>query len=144
MGRQMAKGRNQCTDSSPRLADEAGISRKEWKMMIHNTPCADRRGIVRQRCSLPVEFEAAEAGVVTLWQGLARDISERGLGVTASRRYEPGKLVTLSIGQDSPLVVPARVVKVRPQPCGGWLLGFRFLRELNLGELETCLETSVD
>jgi hypothetical protein len=115
----------------------AAEQRKNNNMETRN----ERRQTLRRRCHLPVALDTIASSAMR--PGLVRDISETGLGVAVGRRYEPGTMIGLRIGEeDSQLTVLARVAQVIPMPNGEWLLGCRFLSEVDPDEIQSLLDQS--
>jgi PilZ domain-containing protein len=102
---------------------------------------AERRKTIRRHCELPVSVETIEIVGNYSWHGHSQDISSYGVCLILSRRYEPGTLVAINIGNnDSPVTLLARVTWVQSLPNGDWVLGCRFSSEVEEGEIRSLLE----
>lgn len=76
------------------------------------------------------------------WEAVVRDISQSGLGLLVSRRFEPGAILAVELprtGEATPHLVLARVVRVSPHGEGHWLVGCRMVHPLSRDEVRTLL-----
>jgi hypothetical protein len=75
------------------------------------------------------------------WLGKVRDISPAGIGLSMSRRFDPGvELVAeLSVKPDASLLLPVRVVHATPHEKEQWIIGCEFIFPLSQEELQICL-----
>jgi hypothetical protein len=75
------------------------------------------------------------------WSGKVRDISPAGIGLSMSRRFEPGLelVVELSVKPDASVLLPVRVVHATPDQKGLWIIGCEFIFPLGQEELQICL-----
>jgi hypothetical protein len=81
------------------------------------------------------------------WLGKVRDVSPGGIGISTSRRFEPGAelVAELSVKPDATLLLPVRVVHATPDRNGLWIIGCQFIFPLSQEELEICLrQKSID
>ena len=72
------------------------------------------------------------------WVGQAINLSEAGLCLELSRRFEQGALllVDLQSEQCEPRSVIVRVVWIKSQPPGGWRMGCKFTQPLCESEIQ--------
>jgi hypothetical protein len=75
------------------------------------------------------------------WLGKVRDVSRAGIGLSISRRFEPGVelIVELSAKPSGVLNIPVRVVHATPDKKGLWILGCEFIFPLRQEELHTLI-----
>jgi hypothetical protein len=75
------------------------------------------------------------------WLGKVRDISPAGIGLSMSRRFEPGAelIAELSVKRDASLLLPVRVIHATPDEKGQWIIGCEFIFPLSEEELQICL-----
>jgi hypothetical protein len=74
----------------------------------------------------------------TSWPARVRDISRGGVALILRRRFEPGAVLTMELEDPAGAVsrsVFARVIHVRPDEAGTWMLGCAFTGELSDDEL---------
>jgi PilZ domain len=78
----------------------------------------------------------------TAWMGRVRDVSPVGIGLSMSRRFEPGSalIVELATGPDGVLGLPARVVHATLEKNGRWIIGCAFATPLSQVELQRLFE----
>jgi hypothetical protein len=78
-----------------------------------------------------------------IWMmGRIRELSETGLSLHIGRRFDRGDVVSIEPIQgmtDSARVIQARVIHVRQDRKGGWVLGCQFTQPLSADELKTLL-----
>ena len=102
---------------------------------LPRSPCAERRRVERYpsdqeaSCHPASSLESAPAQV--------KDVSTRGIGLVSPRRFAPGAIVVLELGETAPYPVNtlARVVRVVALPGGGWHAGCVFLSEVGEEEV---------
>ncbi len=98
-------------------------------------PTEDRRQAVRYSstqegsCRTPTSNETTAVKI--------RDISRRGIGLLASRRFEVGTTLVINIGEaeTNPVTLFARVARLARQPDGQWLAGCALVGDLSDDEL---------
>jgi PilZ domain len=75
------------------------------------------------------------------WLGKVRDVSPAGIGLSMSRRFDPGAelIAELSVKPAATLLLPVRVVHATPDKKGLWIIGCEFIFPLSEEELQTCL-----
>ena len=107
-------------------------------------PTAERDCRVSERfeCDVPVSCQPPSGwgGREIKWQARVRDVSSGGLGLVLQRRFERGAglAIDLPATDDSPAcTILARVMNVRSERGGTWLLGCAFLSPLSEEELLT-------
>src|SRR5947207_14623946 len=89
----------------------------------------------RLACELPSSCQPA-SGITSKesrWAATIRDISLGGAKLNLRRRFEPGTGLAIELpgtGNGEAYTVLARVVHVRAQSDGTWLLGCRFISQL--------------
>jgi serine/threonine protein kinase len=110
----------------------------------------DRRGCVRYSLGVGTVgtintsvFDAtAQPDSQEVWPLVVQDVSATGIGILLARRCEPGTELSVEVpmGPDQPnWTLPARVVRVRKDNFGHWMLGCVFLEPLNDEELAALL-----
>lgn len=106
----------------------------------------DCRVYERQPCDIPARCHPAslldmkEAG----WDGAITDISQGGVRLSLSRRFERGTALALELpGDDArePTVVFVKVVHIKSGQAGTWLLGCQFISELSSDEIQRLLQS---
>jgi hypothetical protein len=76
------------------------------------------------------------------WEATIRDISQQGIGLILSRRFEPGVILVVEMPRPmeaSTHLILARVVRVVEQDSGGWLVGCALVNPLTGEELRALL-----
>jgi hypothetical protein len=76
------------------------------------------------------------------WEATIRDISQQGIGLVLSRRFEPGVILVVEVPRPteaSTHLVLARVVRVVEQDNGRWLVGCVLVNPLTREELRSLL-----
>ena len=105
----------------------------------------ERRAWLRIPCEQDVVCHAVTSGPQgepeLACLGKVRDISPAGIGLTMSRRVEPGTelVAELSVKPDASLLLPARVVHATPHKAGLWIIGCEFIFPLSEEDLQICL-----
>jgi PilZ domain len=78
------------------------------------------------------------------WSATARDISQGGIRLQISRRYEPGATLAVELpakaGKET-CVFFAKVIHVRPEKTGLWMHGCQFVSPLSQDELKRLFGT---
>jgi hypothetical protein len=108
-------------------------------MTVLNDPHAERRVWLRFAANLNVRCEPvgeqAESGVYAVIGNLSRG----GIQIIASRRFEPGSILSVELpasnGQPA-LAALACVVRAQPHGESDWAMGCRFASELNDEQLQ--------
>ena len=98
---------------------------------------AERRHHARHRCTVEATSHPLEAAESIAWGAVVRDISAGGVGLTLCFPFRPGTYLALDVkrkdGTSRSLL--ARVVHVRDQADGSWLLGCEFVKPLDETEI---------
>ncbi|HZT81992.1 MAG TPA: PilZ domain-containing protein [Gemmataceae bacterium] len=103
---------------------------------------AERRATVRYETDLLGACRPLTARLDKPAEATVRDLSAGGIGLLATRRFEPAALVAVEVfphGDASPALLVARVVHATPWDDGRWLLGCQFVRPLGDDELRDLL-----
>jgi PilZ domain len=99
----------------------------------------ERRAWVRfpssqQASCRPMSLTTEELG----WQGEIRDVSQGGIALVLSRRFEPGAVLMVELsskaGESGRQIV--RVVHATPETNGRWIVGCAFVNTLSEEELQ--------
>ena len=79
------------------------------------------------------------------WLGKVQNVSPAGIGLSMSRRFEPGAelIVEVSTNADETFSLPVRVVHATADKKGGWIIGCRFIFQLTEKKLRTLLRSAV-
>lgn len=99
---------------------------------------AERRAAVRYSCNRETTCRSITASTDISWPAEVLDISRGGLGLLLDRRFEQGTLLDVDVQTANPhsaRTLLVRVVNVRKQGVGQWILGCAFADELSDGEL---------
>jgi hypothetical protein len=120
---------------------EAGMSKPAISVeedFVEGFSAQERRAVVRFRSSLEAPCRPVSDDAVGGWLAEVRDVSALGVGLALRQPVQPGSLLEIDLacathGQMRP--VPARVVHLVPDPCGAWMIGCAFVRELDAGTL---------
>ena len=98
----------------------------------------DRRNSARFSCKL--EAACRPVAMTANWSGKTADISADGVGLVLSRRFEPGTILSISLGgqQDSAYMPLARVRRVTSVGTF-WRVGCTWTDELTTDELHGLL-----
>jgi hypothetical protein len=103
----------------------------------------ERRAHVSYSCGQEAFFQPAPQPLSDLWwQADVRNISLGGVALATRRRFEPGAILDIELaGPDGEPVrtLLARVVRVREQEDGLWLIGCRFIGRLGEEEFQALL-----
>ena len=78
------------------------------------------------------------------WNAAINDISQGGVRLSLSRRFERGTALALELpGDDArePTVVFVKVVHIKTEEPGVWLLGCQFISELSSDEIQRLLQS---
>jgi PilZ domain len=100
----------------------------------------------RLNCELPGFCKpASEMGAEeSRWSATVRDISQGGVRLQITRRYEPGASLAIELptmmGQDN-FTFFVKVIHVRPEQAGLWVHGCQFISPLSQDELKRLLGT---
>jgi len=100
---------------------------------------AERRRAPRFPADLETNCRPALARDGVSWPGRVLDISQNGIALVMSRRFEPGSLLTMDLEDHERTVsrsVFARVIHVRALDAGGWRHGCAFTSALSDDELQ--------
>ena len=103
----------------------------------------ERRARVRYPSQQRTLCQADSAQTHDLWlMGRIRELSESGLSLHMARRFDAGDVISIEPIQgmaDSARVIQARVIHVRQDSKGGWVLGCQFTEPLSADELKALL-----
>jgi hypothetical protein len=90
-------------------------------------------------CKPPIKPPHGEPEVS--WLGQVRDVSPVGIGLSMSRRFEPGAelIIELSTKNDETLKLPVWVAHATPDEQGHWIIGCEFIFPLSQEELQRFL-----
>jgi serine/threonine protein kinase len=102
----------------------------------------NRRATLRYPANLESDFRPLRGAKKATWRAKVRDVSARGVGLLANRRFEPGTVLIVEIkdaqgGTDRMLLV--RVVRVVEESLRKWVLGCEQCRELGTDEVQAML-----
>jgi hypothetical protein len=102
----------------------------------------DARASERFPCALETTCQPPSAWGQDPWPATIRNISTGGLNLSMHRRFERGSGLAIELPGDdgTTSTVLAKVVFVRPDPEGGWLLGCCFISELSEEEVQAVLQ----
>ncbi len=79
------------------------------------------------------------------WSAQVRDISQGGLGLSLSRRFEPKTILIVELpsgGEGFTRLLPVKVVHTRADGPGRWIVGCTFASRLSEAELQAVLQDS--
>lgn len=98
----------------------------------------DRRAWVRFTCDLEVACAPTEEDPEILWPARVVNVSQGGVGLLLSRRFEPDTLLQVEVqipqkGFSRPMIV--QVKHVTGHNYGGWLMGCSFTQPLDEDEV---------
>jgi hypothetical protein len=105
----------------------------------------ERRVWIRYPCEIKSSCRPLLSDGEIVWAGKASNISCGGIALAAERRFERNTLLTLEMkhpGEGRSWSTIVRVVRVTPNPVGGWLLGCSFASTISDEEMQELL-TSV-
>jgi PilZ domain len=90
-------------------------------------------------CKPPIRPPRGEPEVA--WLGNVRDVSVAGIGLSMSRRFEPGAelIVEVFAGVDGTVNFPVCVIHATPEEKGRWIIGCEFVFPLSEKELQNFL-----
>jgi hypothetical protein len=102
----------------------------------------EARSAERFPCALETTCQPPSAWGQDPWPATIRNISTGGLSLSMHRRFERGSGLAIELPADdgTTSTVLAKVVFVRPDPEGGWLLGCSFISELSEEEVRSVLQ----
>ena len=103
-------------------------------------PGVDCRVYERQSCELPATCQPASAREMReqRWTATIVDISQGGVRIHVTRRFERGTPLAIELpsdGANESSVVFAKVVHVRAEENGQWALGCKFISDLDEDEV---------
>jgi hypothetical protein len=100
---------------------------------IKHRPKSDRRASVRipENGQIWCEPKSASGTLKsdTAWLGRVRDISTAGIGLSISRRFEPGAELIIELSVK--LHLPVRVIHATLEKKGRWIIGCAFASPLS-------------
>jgi hypothetical protein len=105
-------------------------------------PEIERRAAVRYACDRPLSCHPAASGAGESWDARALNISTLGIGLLATRSFEPNTSLTIDLMDDQDDLsysVETRVVRSVPLVGGLWLTGCAFAQPLTQEEVERLL-----
>jgi hypothetical protein len=104
---------------------------------------SERRSDVRQQCYLETYCQPAASRPDDLWWlAMIQDVSQTGLAMLSTRRFEPDAMVTIELRGPSGQFIctsPARVVHIRKRSEGGWHIGCVFATRLSEHQLQVLI-----
>jgi len=119
-----------------------------WQRLWARSPApegvGERRAAERFACTLVTRCKPVNRADENTWRARFRDISLSGISLVVKRRFEAGTLLHVDISGavgDAPSDLWARVVHVRAERGGVWLLGCALARHLGEDELRALLAT---
>lgn len=107
-------------------------------------PLVERRVYLRYDCEIPTTCQPASVQEMKerRWDGAMCDLSKGGVRVRLTRRFEKGTPLALELpgdGTREPSVCFVKVVHVKRDADGAWMLGCEFLSELSDDEMQRLL-----
>jgi PilZ domain len=88
---------------------------------------SDRRSDVRRQCCREAYCQPGSTRPDNLWWlAMIQDVSQTGLEMLSTRRYEPDAVMTIRLRGPTGRFIctgPARVVHIRKRSEGGWHIG---------------------
>ncbi|MCC6418541.1 MAG: PilZ domain-containing protein [Gemmataceae bacterium] len=101
----------------------------------------DRRATVRHACNLEGLSRPVEQPDAICWGATVRDLSCGGLGLVVGYPFRAGTFLAIDLRttQGAPRTFLTRIVHVRDQADGTWLVGCEFARPLAPGQLDELL-----
>lgn len=103
----------------------------------------ERRAHVRYAPAPETVCQLTAGGNCNVWWASVLDISASGIGLTVARRFEPGTLLAIGVenrAREFSHMLVARVVHVRKDTAGRYLIGAKFINPLGEGELQALLQ----
>jgi hypothetical protein len=103
---------------------------------------AERRAWVRFPCDLETACQPLAGTHGLQWPGKICNLSRGGVALALARRFEVGTVLAIDVqgkAAESVTSVLARVVHVKLQSDGGWLLGCAFTKPLSEDDLKMLL-----
>jgi hypothetical protein len=100
---------------------------------------ADRRDSIRHPCDWVAFCKPCVVKGEPNWEAQAHDVSQSGIRLVASRRFEPGTLLFIDVrgrGDEAARRLTASVVYVRGGKSGQWTLGCKFVSPLDYDDVE--------
>jgi hypothetical protein len=100
----------------------------------------------RKTCSLPTTCKPASvtASDEIRWEATICDISQGGVRLHLPRRFEKGTGLAIELpgdGEHEPSVVFVKVIHLRRNNAGGWMLGCKFVSDLSEEEVNRLLSS---
>jgi len=98
----------------------------------------DRRRAPRVAVSIGAACRPAERSAEVAWRGSLVNISETGMCLELARKFEPGALLSISLGgkKHRRRSLLARVMWVKRAESGRWFHGCRYDQPLRDGEIQ--------
>jgi hypothetical protein len=110
----------------------------------------ERRSQTRHPVDLRISCKSVDLTTRAPWSGECRDLSQFGVRLVMSRRFEPRTLLLIELQDDEHCLVRslmARVVWTEKDPCQRWHIGCTLLHELHEEDLASlrreCRNTAV-
>jgi hypothetical protein len=107
-----------------------------------NAPAVDRRAHIRYAPAPDTTCQLTAGGNNSVWWASVLDISTGGIGLVASRRFEPGTLLAIGVenkNREFSHMLVARVIHVRKESASRYVLGAKFISPLGDDELHALL-----
>jgi len=105
---------------------------------------SERRGDERHPCGLPTSGRQLGRPDDESWTARIRDVSQSGLGLALATPFKQGTVLAINVAGDHerfarPVLV--RVVHVKEQAGGEWIVGCNFVGQLSQAELDGLLRS---
>ena len=113
---------------------------------VKHRPETERRAWVRfpkdQEVWCQPTSATGKAEIDTAWLGRVRDVSTAGIGLSMTRRFEPGTALIVELSERPKVLrhLLVHVIHATPEPNGRWILGCAFDCALSQQELQTFLD----
>ena len=111
-----------------------------WRVPVAPQPKPIQASAVERRASIRC-FCQTTARVEDFLSAKVEDVSRGGLKLVVPRRFESGTLlrVEVTMGEEVPLTLLARVIHVTARPEFSWTVGCALAKELSENEFEALL-----
>jgi hypothetical protein len=110
---------------------------------VKHRPKTERRASVRfpenEEIWCQAKSASGRAKLDAAWLGKVRDISTAGIGLSMSRRFEPGTALIVELRPRMLRHLLVHVVHATPDAGGRWIIGCTFEYPLSQQELQTFL-----
>ena len=114
---------------------------------VKHRPKEERRAAVRFSTDAEIwclGIGSRTAKRASAWSGRVRDISIAGIGLSMSRRFEPGTALIIELRPTALRHLPVHVIHATRDAEGHWIIGCTFDRPLSQQELKTFLGGASD